>query len=364
MKVLLRIMVVIVIIILIGFYSGPSIQENEILDNEIIDLSREDKDSNLPAEISDGLTRPKSGISVYVGEEKSDFLSEWGPPARTDPGYYNLEWMIYNRGSQGYMMVAVNEDIIRAIFTMGEGVDVSPYYIGQPIEEVYRFTMVNSEIIVENENGLYQFELSEHDLNTRLLVPFGDIFAQLFIDQFTGEVMGIYYLDKELLIEQRPYELVYRGDLPDVPQPQENQREIDHSLEQQIFEMTNVIRQQNGLNELEWVEEVAEVARSHSQNMNDDAFFANESPTEGTLEDRLNEIDHTYQEASENIASNYSLSHSVMHAWINSTGHRETLLDQQVTHLGVGVYYLYITQDFIQYRAEQKPINDQNASTN
>lgn len=347
MKVFLRITVVLVTISLIGFYSGPSIQENEILDNEVRDLSRQDSNSNVPPEVSDGLTRPKSGLSIYIGKSEDSFTEEWGKPDRIDPGQFKIKWMIYNRGPEGYMQIAIKDGTVRGIFTIGEGMDVSPYYIGQPIDEIYRFSMINSEIVVENNENVYQFELSEQDLQSRLLIPFGDIFAQIFVDQFTGKVLGIYYLDKETLIEQRPYELVYRGELPPIELNEQNQREIDAANEQQIFDMTNVLRAKRGLNEVNWEEDIAKVARGHSQNMYEESFFSNESPTEGTLADRLNEMGISFQEASENIASNYHHSFAVMHAWMNSSVHRETLLKGEFTHLGVGVYNVFYTQDFI-----------------
>ncbi|WP_165967145.1 CAP domain-containing protein [Jeotgalibacillus sp. S-D1] len=361
MKVFLRIMVVLVTIFLIGFYSGPSIQENEILDNEFSDLSRQDSKSNTPPEISDGLTRPKSGLSIYIGKSAESFTGDWGEPDRIDPGQFKLDWMIYNRGPEGYMQVALKNGVVRGIFAFGEGLDVSPYYIGQPIDEIYRFSMINSEIVVENNDNVYQFELSEQDLQTRLLIPFGDIFAQILVDEFTGKVLGIYYLDKETLIEQRPYELVYRGELPPLDLKEDYQREIDAANEQQIFDMTNVLRTQRGLNEMNWEEDVAKVARGHSENMYEDSFFANESPTEGTLADRLTEMGISFQEASENIASNYHHSFAVMHAWMNSSVHRETLLKEEFTHLGVGVYQLYFTQDFIKNTKSESSVNE-NAS--
>jgi len=355
-------MVVLVIIFLISFYSGPSIQENEVLDNKINQRTLDNIDTSVPNEVSDGLTRPKTGLSVHIGDSVDLFTEQWGQPDRVDPGHLELSWLIYNRGPQGYMHVATKDGLVRAIFSLGQGLDVSPYYIGQPLDEIYRFTMINSEIVVENSNGVFQFELSEEDLHSRLLVPFGDIFAQLFIDQFTGVVLGVYFVDKELLIEQRPYELVYRRNLPEIALDQENQREIDEANEMQIFEMTNVIRLQQGVSEVIWEDTVAKLARDHSENMYESSLVENGLPTEGTLADRLDGIEHHFRDASENIASNYHLSHSVIHAWLNSAGHRETMLEEKYTHLGVGVYQLFYTQDFLNYEGEQSLRNNENAS--
>ncbi|MEW9501425.1 CAP domain-containing protein [Jeotgalibacillus marinus] len=364
MKAVLRIMMVIIIVFLIGFYSGPSVQENDVLENDIGDLPRKEENTNAPNEISNTVMRPKSGLSVFVGESVESFKAHWGEPDRVDPGHYELDWLIYNRGAEGYMQIAIKDSVVSAAFALGEDVDVSPFYIGQSIDEIYRFTIISSEIVVEDDNGVYQFELSEEDLHSRLLVPFGDIFAQLFIDQFTGTILGVHYMGKEALISQRPYELVYPGDLPQIPHI-ENQRAIDAANENQLFDMTNVIRMQRDVESLEWEEEVAQVARGHSKNMHEEEFFSNESPTEGTLADRLEETERSYQEVAENIATNYSHAPAVIHAWMNSPGHRKTLLQDGFTHLGIGVYNLYFTQDFIKQKQnnDRRETIEQNAPT-
>ncbi|WP_167578551.1 CAP domain-containing protein [Jeotgalibacillus proteolyticus] len=359
MKAFMRIMVVIIIIFLIGFYNTPTVQENELVQNEVADRLREETAQPLPPAMSDSLTRPKSGVSIFIGQPTEQLTAQWGEPDRVDAGYYGLEWFIYNRGNEGYFQVAVKEEEVKSIFILGDAIDVSPFYIGQPLEEIYRFTMINSEIVVENEKGTYQFELNEEDLNTRLLVPFGDIFAQIFIDRVDGTVFGIYFLDKDSLIEQRPYELVYQGDIPKTPIEQENQLEINQAVEQQIFDMTNIIRLKNGRDEVVWESEVAEIARYHSQSLYEEDLFTGENAG-GTLAERLTVASLEYEEASENIAMNYTHSFAVIHAWLNSQEHRETILKPHFTHLGVGVYYLYFTQDFI--KREEEENSNENAS--
>ena len=47
MKAVLRIMMVIIILFLIGFYSGPSVQENDVLENDIVDLPRKEENTNV-----------------------------------------------------------------------------------------------------------------------------------------------------------------------------------------------------------------------------------------------------------------------------------------------------------------------------
>ncbi|MGK0698226.1 CAP domain-containing protein [Priestia flexa] len=51
--------------------------------------------------------------------------------------------------------------------------------------------------------------------------------------------------------------------------------------------------------------------------------------------------------AGENIASNYTDGPAAVEGWLNSEGHRKALLNNDFTHLGVGVYEKFYTQNFI-----------------
>ena len=50
----------------------------------------------------------------------------------------------------------------------------------------------------------------------------------------------------------------------------------------------------------------------------------------------------------ENIAINQTTSESVMDSWMNSTGHRENILDEDYTSIGVGCFYINGTYTWVQ----------------
>ena len=76
--------------------------------------------------------------------------------------------------------------------------------------------------------------------------------------------------------------------------------------------------------------------------------FSHTSKKYGDLTNRLKTAEVAYLAAGENIAANYTDGPAVVVGWLNSKGHRETLLNKDYTHLGVGVYQKYYTQNFIQ----------------
>ena len=75
--------------------------------------------------------------------------------------------------------------------------------------------------------------------------------------------------------------------------------------------------------------------------------FSHISEKSGELKDRLEANEVIYQIAGENIAANYLDAPAVIEGWLNSKGHRESLLNEEFTHLGVGVYKKHYTQNFI-----------------
>jgi len=99
---------------------------------------------------------------------------------------------------------------------------------------------------------------------------------------------------------------------------------------------------------LKWDEKIAEVAFEHSKDMFETSDFSHTSSRYGGLSDRLKAANVEYESAGENIAANYTDGPAVVEGWLNSQSHRESLLNKNYTHLGVGLYQDYYTQDFIQ----------------
>ncbi len=238
-----------------------------------------------------------------------------------------------------------------SVFAIGKNVDVAPFKIGQPVGDIYTYTPIEATISLEYEKSKYRFELSEEDINNRPLIQIGDVFIQLYIDKFTGTLSSARFMDASTLLKIRPYELVYRGELIKTePLSNEEEEKIDRGNEKQIFDLTNIMRLRYDLNPLVWDEKTAQVALAHSMDMYNTKEFSHTSKKYGELSDRLKAGDIIFQKAGENIAANYIDAPAVVEGWLNSKGHRESLLNKDFTHIGVGVYKKYDTQNFIEKR--------------
>jgi len=180
------------------------------------------------------------------------------------------------------------------------------------------------------------------------LIKLDNIYAQLYLDKFSGSVSSVRFLDPDTLVQLRPYELIYRGQLAQQTAPDElHWKMIEEGNKSQIYDITNIIRSRFELEKLEFLDDVSEVAYLHSKDMLTDEYFSHTSPTKGELTDRLEENNISYTLAGENIAANYVDGIAAVEGWLNSKGHRDAMLNEEFTGIGVGVYRKYYTQNFV-----------------
>jgi uncharacterized protein YkwD len=292
--------------------------------------------------------KPTEGLSLLIGQDLTALEKELGKPQRIDESLYGYQWYIYNQDYSRYVQVGVEKNRVVTIFVMGENLDIAPFEIGQPVEEIFNTQYIDTNVNINMNGNSYHFELNDTDLNLRPIVQLGNVYVQLYIDRFTGTLSGVRFLNVETLLKLQPYELVYRGALIAPAEPSASTwRMIETGTEQEIFDMTNVLRIRNNLKPLHWDQTTAEVAYGHSKDMSENNDFSHMSKKYGTLSDRLKNAKVAYQTAGENIAANYTDGPAVVEGWLNSKGHRESLLNKDYTHLGVGVYKKYYTQNFI-----------------
>ncbi len=140
-------------------------------------------------------------------------------------------------------------------------------------------------------------------------------------------------------------DLIYPGQKVTVPLLEESIT----SYEQQVIDLVNEIRVQNGLHTLTANWQLSRIARYKSQDMHDRKYFSHTSPTYGSPFDMIKNFGVSYRTAGENIAQGYTTPQAVVNGWINSSGHRANILNASYTEIGVGYVKSgnYWTQMFI-----------------
>ncbi len=121
--------------------------------------------------------------------------------------------------------------------------------------------------------------------------------------------------------------------------------------EKELLSLINKQRVAYGLSELKFDSELQRVAKAKAQDLVANNYFAHNSPTYGTPFEMMKSFGITYKAAGENIAGNSSLQGAV-NAWMNSSGHRESILNNAYNYTGIGivespVYGLVMVQMFI-----------------
>jgi len=109
------------------------------------------------------------------------------------------------------------------------------------------------------------------------------------------------------------------------------------TFEKISFELTNAFRAKNDLPTLKSNNNVANVARNHSEDMSGKKYFDHVTPDGKNPGDRLKNAGLNFMAYAENIAMGYEDAFEVTYGWINSSGHRSNMLFDAVTDIGVGI---------------------------
>lgn len=135
--------------------------------------------------------------------------------------------------------------------------------------------------------------------------------------------------------------------------PLDHARATPHSYEQEVVELTNEQRWENGmLPPFKQVSELHTSSDGHSEDMGVDNFFAHCHLDDQTSPgDRMIAAYYYYNSAAENIAAGYNNPSSVISGWMNSSGHRANILSTSRREMGVG--YELDNQDAGNVRRDQ-----------
>ena len=348
MEALFRILIIVTFIVIVYYYAGPDVTTNGPLEGPNV-IQQPISNNDYPTLIEDGLMRPEEGLSTYIDESIDIVLGTYGYPKRIDKTPFQYDWWIYDDDEQGFIMFGVADEKIVQVYTNTNMYNVAPYAIGQSVDDIYRMTIFESEVSVQLDDNIYLFAMNDLDMKSRILVKFKDVYAQLYIDTVTEKLAGIRFLNGQTLVEHKPYEMQFIGELIDSSTPSSfAQYEIHKASAAQLFYLTNIIRSKYGVPTLVGDSKLNEVAVQKSEMMFVQNMETQQEESEVPLKDLLNTAEINYKSADENSATAYYDAIEVMHGWLNSKEHRKILLNDTYTHVGTGVYMNYYTQIFVE----------------
>ena len=119
------------------------------------------------------------------------------------------------------------------------------------------------------------------------------------------------------------------------------------------FLLVNAFRRYHGVSALYWDDAAAQAAADHSYDMAVKNYFDHSSLDGRNPGNRLTNAGVTWKCWGENICAGYADGAEAYNGWVNSSGHRNNMLDPDFEYLGVGSayngasgYYWFWTQDF------------------
>jgi uncharacterized protein YkwD len=130
-------------------------------------------------------------------------------------------------------------------------------------------------------------------------------------------------------------------------------------LEEEVFKILNQKRIEKGLEPLRWNEDLARIARSHSENMAKFRFFSHVDMNKHTVAGRVKSFGiKDWKAIGENIGFARNLDSpaiSLCEMWMKSETHRKNILDSRYDETGIGVAIAedgtyYFTQIFMRRR--------------
>ncbi|MFT8361763.1 MAG: CAP domain-containing protein [Sporolactobacillus sp.] len=312
-------------------------------------LSSSSAPSSEPRKLS-FIKTPSSGVYRLLGKKDSEIVRIYGKPERVDPTNYGYSWHIYGINTENYLQIGIDQrtNRVTTVYALGANLKTGPFPIGASSQKIFSRTPVSDDVVLKDSAVQIDFELNEEDMMTRPLLKLGDNWVQLNFDHIADKLVAVRYMNAEVLKMIHPYSLTYEGVLPKRPTISATEwPTIDAANDQEIFDISNLLRARYQKNKLIWNAAAHTAAFKHSKEMKVKKYFSHDSKWSGNLQTRLQAEKIQFEMAGENIAANYPDAPAVSLGWLNSPDHRENLLNNAFTQLGVGSYQQYYTQDFI-----------------
>ena len=291
---------------------------------------------------------PTEGLITFIGKSQKEVEDKLGKPMRIDLSSFGYDWWIYNRNQKEYVQIGMENGKVVTVFAIGDDINITPFQIGQSMGDIYSSHLIDTMVSVRVGKTNYQFELSEEDINTRPLTKVGNVYVQLYIDKFKGTLSSIRLMDTSTLIKMHPYAMVYEGGDLKVPSEKKlNEEKLDRDNERQIYDISNVIRARSHLKLLEWDKNVSIASLNKSKDLYENRVLLKSNKVNDERLDQFEKGVGIFSTIGENIAINYLDAPEAVEAWFNNKDARENLLNDEYTNLGMGVYKVYFTQNFI-----------------
>lgn len=107
-----------------------------------------------------------------------------------------------------------------------------------------------------------------------------------------------------------------------------------------LLEATNLQRAAEGLKHLNFNDGLDNAAQAKAEDMAKRDYWSHNTPDGHTPWDFIPRDSYIYQKAAENLAYGFSTSNMAVSGWMNSSGHRANILDEDLKDVGFGIIHI------------------------
>lgn len=263
--------------------------------------------------------------SLWIGDSIEEVREQLGEPLTTVASAYSFDWNIYQLTDSSYVHIGLEEGNVVAFYTnTSRHVTGLPFINGMTREQMLTDFTVERIRELEKEGRVFRYEgKKEWDL-----FQADDAYYTLFYDQLKGgRVTAIQIIAEDVELAHDSY----------FGEPTEERRE---DYEEHLFYLLQSVRQREGVPPLVWDDEVARLARKHSEDMQENQFFSHTNLEGLSPFDRFDREGIAFYQAGENLAVGQFHPIFAHEALMNSAGHRRNMLAPGFERLGTGVAFL------------------------
>lgn len=340
--------VILLVIFLVYLFYSPKL-EFDVLENP----NKSSTDSNRTASDKTSKTSSnptlKSGIGTFIGQPIESVIEKYGQPDRTYTYLDKYQTYIYHQKNK-YLIILTKGKTVKSAYVTGKDSKntTGPIEIDDDASKLYNAFSINTEPQFKLNRQTYHFELSDVDVKTQALIQFGDIYAQVFIDQHTNRIVGVRYLDKETLVDVNPYSEQNDDTLNESKEDEAKATPSSEQTQNQLltlYELTNEMRKLYQMDSLEVNPTLENVA---TMDLFDVIEGKNQAFSENDLTDLMSQTQLTYQSVSQNVGYDFNDVPTVVHSWLNSDSHRTRMLNSLYNQMGGEVDRGYYTLIFLE----------------
>ena len=290
--------------------------------------------------------------SIAPGTTEQAVRELLGEPDRSEAHLLGYDWLIYNDPLEDYVQVAVENGVVRDVYTPVAQYEFGGVYAGVSLSEVEEAFAREEELRIEGEGVTYFVRGYNGDFESYLATD-DDVHVRFYLDVHDErDLRGIRLMDDETMVQLFPFNLrwefssgaAFYHERPTLTEAEQDA--VNRSNERILFDMVNINRMQRDLHVLDWREDIQEVAYGHSVDMEANQFFSHTSPSTGSPGDRMTAAGLTGN-VWENIAMGQRDAVDANAGLMNSMGHRTAILEERLQGLGTGVSGFYYTQKFV-----------------